>query len=361
MNIALLKKRIMETPDMEPADAVKLVFQNELGCGHLCTEESVCAKRVQDELHSVREDKNAPPFTDIGNGLCRLNLHAPAVRILSPMLIARMMTHTAAQVRGTREGLVGQLEQLCALCAQGGLPFPSSALEDYLSDYARQGYPLVSHSTRYHAAYEPAYRVVLRGYGDVLPLLPLMEQHIAADGRAVLALDGPCGSGKSTLAALLAPLWHAAILPMDDFFLPPPLRTPERLASPGGNVHHERFLAEVLTHAPTRAAFCYQRFDCHAGLLRPVSVPAVPVWIIEGSYSHHPAFASAYELLRALRVLLEVDPGVQLTRLKKRNEAMLPRFVSQWIPLEKSYLEAYDIVRKADLVLRSDPWEEDGA
>ena len=32
---------------------------------------------------------------------------------------------------------------------------------------------------------------------------------------------------------------------MDDFFLPMELRTAERLEEPGGNVHYERFSAEV--------------------------------------------------------------------------------------------------------------------
>ena len=35
---------------------------------------------------------------------------------------------------------------------------------------------------------------------------------------------------------------------MDDFFLRPEQRRPERFAEPGGNVDRERFAAEVLVH-----------------------------------------------------------------------------------------------------------------
>ena len=64
-------------------------------------------------------------------------------------------------------------------------------------------------------------------------------------GRAVIAIDGMAASGKSNLAARLAEELDGCVIHMDDFFLPPELRTQERLSSPGGNVHYERFEAEA--------------------------------------------------------------------------------------------------------------------
>lgn len=64
--------------------------------------------------------------------------------------------------------------------------------------------------------------------------------------RLVIALDGCCASGKTTLARRLAQQLPADVIPMDDFFLPPFLRTPARLAQPGGNVHYERFYEQVI-------------------------------------------------------------------------------------------------------------------
>lgn len=49
---------------------------------------------------------------------------------------------------------------------------------------------------------------------------------------------------------------------MDDFFLPPELRTAERLSQPGGNVHYERFSAEVADGILRGKPFEYSVFDC---------------------------------------------------------------------------------------------------
>ena len=54
------------------------------------------------------------------------------------------------------------------------------------------------------------------------------------DGPVVIALDGRAASGKSTAAAILSEALGAGVVAMDDFFLPPELRTPERLSQPGG-------------------------------------------------------------------------------------------------------------------------------
>ena len=78
------------------------------------------------------------------------------------------------------------------------------------------------------------------------PVMKAIDGRLSRDGRAVVALDGMCGAGKTTLAALLGQRYATAPIHMDDFFLPPTLRTPQRLAAPGGNVHYERFLDEVL-------------------------------------------------------------------------------------------------------------------
>ena len=65
--------------------------------------------------------------------------------------------------------------------------------------------------------------------------------------RLLVTIDGPCGSGKSTLADALSDALNAPIIRMDDFFLPHALKTPQRLAIPGGNVDLERLMQEVIT------------------------------------------------------------------------------------------------------------------
>ena len=82
---------------------------------------------------------------------------------------------------------------------------------------------------------------------DKISLLMERINALKAEKTPVLvALEGGSASGKSTLGAQLAQAMGATLVHMDDFFLPVELRTPERFAQPGGNVHWERVKAEVL-------------------------------------------------------------------------------------------------------------------
>lgn len=81
-------------------------------------------------------------------------------------------------------------------------------------------------------------------------------------GRIVLAIDGRCASGKTTLANQLQKKLGGTIIHLDDFFLRPEQRTPERYAEPGGNVDYERFEKEVLIPLKEERDFIYYPFDC---------------------------------------------------------------------------------------------------
>ena len=180
-------------------------------------------------------------------------------------------------------------------------------------------------------------------------LLPVLERANAYEKHpCVIALDGPAASGKTTLAQMLAVLLPADVVHMDDFFLPIPLRTPERFAQPGGNVHYERFLAEVLPalHAPD--GFAYRRFDCSVMDFRGErAVGTAPFRIVEGSYSTHPALGDYADIV----VFSAVDPDEQMARILRRNgPEKAERFRREWIPLEETYFSACDIRAKADIV-----------
>lgn len=74
-----------------------------------------------------------------------------------------------------------------------------------------------------------------------------IEALLAERDHVLVAIDGPCASGKTMLAATVNKRFGGNVLHMDDFFLRPEQRTPERFAQPGGNVDRERFETEVLT------------------------------------------------------------------------------------------------------------------
>jgi len=169
--------------------------------------------------------------------------------------------------------------------------------------------------------------------------------------RVILAIDGNCCAGKTTFAHLLGKRLGANVFHMDDYFLRPEQRTPERLAAPGGNVDAERFLAEVLLPVSRGEPASYTRYDCKRDrLLAPVAIEPAPVCVVEGAYSLHPLLASCYDL----KIFCQVEPSLQLERIRRRNgEAQLGIFQSRWIPLENAYFDALKIKQSCDLIIDS--------
>ena len=163
----------------------------------------------------------------------------------------------------------------------------------------------------------------------------------------IVAIDGKCTSGKTTLARRLSEIYDCNVFHMDDFFLRPQQRTPERFAEPGGNVDYERFREAVLLPLMSGSPFSYQPFDCKTFTLAPaVAVSPKKLTIIEGSYSLHPYFGDPYDL----KILLTVAPDVQRQRILERPEHLQERFFSHWIPMENRYLETFRISEKADVI-----------
>ena len=64
-----------------------------------------------------------------------------------------------------------------------------------------------------------------------------IEALLAERDHVLVAIDGPCASGKTMLAATVNKRFGGNVLHMDDFFLRPEQRTPERFAQPGGNAN----------------------------------------------------------------------------------------------------------------------------
>ena len=166
--------------------------------------------------------------------------------------------------------------------------------------------------------------------------------------HVLIAIDGKCTSGKTTLAAQLAEIYDCNVFHMDDFFLQPQQRTPERYAQPGGNVDYERFREEVLLPLRAGKDFSYRPFACKTFTFSAsVPVTAKKLSIIEGSYSLHPYFGEVYDL----KILLTVEPQLQMQRISARPQHLQAQFREQWIPMENRYLEAFRISDRVDLIL----------
>ena len=177
------------------------------------------------------------------------------------------------------------------------------------------------------------------------------QQLQGAPAPLLIALDGRCAAGKTTLANRLAEQYGWGVIHIDDFFLQPAQRTPQRLAEPGGNLDRERLISEVLLPLTRHRPCVYRVFDCRtmgfAAVPRPL--PAAPVVLLEGSYACHPDLRP----LCGLHVFLTVDPGEQLRRLTARNPARLQDFRTRWITMEEQYFRYFHIPETCDLTLVS--------
>ena len=203
----------------------------------------------------------------------------------------------------------------------------------------------------------------MSGISQIADSIIAVDSIIAAAGKLpdpsgsaqkpfVIAIDGPCASGKSTLARQLQLRLGCPVIKMDHFFLPAELRTPSRLAQEGGNIHYERFEAEVLNGLVTGQQFNYRIFDCSSMTYsNTITVLSSPIVIIEGSYSLHPKWRSQIDLA----IFLRAGKEDQEQRILERSSLdVLKDFQHKWIPLENRYFSKFKICESADMVFISD-------
>ena len=346
---ALIAQQCGRWPGLTAQDLVKALYQAALGCGHFAPDEARAAAMLREEAARLfAKTADAPLVEPIGPRFCRVHLAPYEKTGASTDTLARLFALSAgADVSGGRAALEDGLCALEAMADAGELPLDAEDVRAYLAAYRATGCPSVHHSEAFRARYAPAYRVVERRFADCLPLLSRIDRLLAQRPRVLVAIDGMSASGKSTLAALLHEVYGAPVVHMDDFFLQPHQRTPERYAAPGENVDHERFAQEVLTPLLRGEAFAYRPFLCQTFAFgKPVRVEPSRLTVVEGSYSLHPALAGAYDL----RVLLRISPQMQSGRILARNgEAMHRRFMELWVPLENAYFEATGIDTRCDL------------
>ncbi len=324
--------QLRQHPSMQPQDLLKLCYQAANGGDHLLTDLAGATDCFWAEFQIV-SPTDEPLYEPISDDYMRVNLGAWKRAELPGEWLLRLFLKGS----GVKCSLIAYLNVVDALNFPGW--------QDARCAYTAQGMPAVHHSDGYRQQEQPAYRVVSRTYEGCLSIL----QKTAGLAGGVIAIDGRAAAGKSTLARRLGDVLDAPVIAMDDFFLPPALRTKDRLAEVGGNIHYERFQTEVLPDLRRGTAFAYRQFDCGCMdyLATPKQIPAGKWRIVEGSYSHHPRFSD----YAALKVFVTVDARTQVSRILARNGAeMAARFQREWIPMEETYFTHFQILKKADVV-----------
>jgi len=353
----LIQKHMLSYPLSELSDILTLVYQNEFG--PLCadhTEET--ASKI---LHKMQESQAASnPRTlsePIGNGFARVHCASFGKlfddKILASKVLSSMAAVSAEVQRGSFEGVSKKLGLLLRLvennelAGSGDTTFKSwvynyEQSRKEVDKFLKVDYPEVSHSDDYLSAYNPSYRVVLCEFLEYVDLFKLIQPSISFGRRVILGIDGRSGAGKTTLAKIVSKVYGGDFISMDNFYLPFELRSLERMGIPGGHIHYERFIEQILN--PIKAGKTrieHENYSPHTKKTTPlVANINSNIVVVEGSYSLHPWIRD----LHTHTVFLNASDALQKRRILKRNgKEGYVRFKSTWIPFEDRYHRAYKV------------------
>ena len=327
-----LKAQCLRTPAMQQEDVVKFVFQAMLGVGHLLSGLEKVTQHLTDETSRLSPDPLEPMFEILSPAWCRLNLRRVMAAGIPPRVIAGLMLTSGCEMPLTRQDVY----DCCRRIAQSGdyCLKDDSALDAILDEQW-----LPSHSAAYRETYLPAYRVISTDWIPCMQAIQRIAEKEADVDRLLITLDGPCASGKTALARKLAQVFQGEVVHTDDFVIPHALKTPERLAVPGGNCDAERLAKEVVVPFKCGYPVKYRKYDCMRDALLPEEqLPDSRVLILEGSYCNLPVLREHADVC----LFLDAPWDIRKARLLARESAAsMQQFHDRWIPLENAYFEAY--------------------
>ena len=341
-----LAEELRAHPEMSDEDVLERCFQAAYGGEYVTGLAGSPKKRFDFEYASAKPRPGEPLFEVVSPDFMRVNLGAWKGKNLPPGWLFEMFSASAVR-----------FDDGDALLARY-LADAEQTLEGEMLERFRQrkkavkGRGQVIAKSALNVGHLSYHRLASTRFLHALPVL-MRAAALPENGKVrIIAIDGRAASGKTTLARQLARITGAEVIHMDDFFLPLELRTNERYREPGGNVHYERFAAEVLPFLRDPRGFSYRAFDCSTmNYGKAVEVKPSAWRIVEGAYSLHPKFGDYADL----KVFYDIAPGEQMRRITLRNgEARAQIFRQRWIPLEENYIRSFDIPRRADLILGAD-------
>ncbi|HIT78368.1 MAG TPA: hypothetical protein IAD47_06230 [Candidatus Limihabitans stercoravium] len=334
--IRYFKENYFSHPLMRVQDFMKLIYQAEFGCEHCMGANN--ENLIKNECLSLTADDNVgePLFEQISEKFARVNLVPYTERGYSFNTLSDMMKKVGHC--GSIEGYRSRVNQLLESVSDGTIDLDFNAAKRYIAPFLQEARP-VHHSVSYRMNYRPHYRVVLKQHAVLVPLIAEIDNLLYRKLNVVVAIDGKCGSGKSTYAEVLSNYYNfCTVIHCDDFFLPPEMRTDERLAEVGGNIHYER-LQGVLNQVRQDKPFIYQRYSCADNRMYDVSVEPKRLIVLEGSYSSHPKLRQYIDLC-AMFTVSDSDQRLRLSQREGREKFKV--FQEKWIPLENRYFSTVD-------------------
>ena len=345
----LLIRHYQTYPKLQAEDLFKYVYQSAYGCEHLVSDQNSALKYIETEYADIPHT-TAPLIEKLDGEYSRVHLSCLNAGLTAETLAKLFCASSKTEPSGD-ERLRAILGVATELVNGGTIPLDKNEFALKLENWKNNGYNAVRHSAIFREAYSPAYRVISNRYADFLQVFSEIDAK-TKNGSAVIAIEGGSASGKTTFASNLKDIYGCAVIHMDDFFLRPEQRTPERFAEIGGNVDRERFIEEVLSSLTKKETITYRPFLCSKQVLGdPITVVPGRLTVIEGAYSTHPELGRYYDL----GVFLDIAPEYQKERILKRNTpAFAKRFFEEWIPLENRYFSGFDTKNRVDLTVKID-------
>ena len=149
-------------PQMEPRDAVKLIYQQAFGPEHMIKAPEKSLAMLKTEMDGLTNGPaDEPLYEPIGNGLCRLNLRPCMERGVPAEAINRLFVEASQSTQGDERLFREGIKALQKLAEEEQTPFDPVELDLFLARYPHKP-AAVHHSPRYREAYAPAYRVVVQ-------------------------------------------------------------------------------------------------------------------------------------------------------------------------------------------------------
>ncbi len=342
----LLLSHCRAYPKLQIQDVFKFLYQSAFGCEHMASELHKVTDFIVSEYNGIQH-KCEPIVEPLDGHYSRVPL-SYMDNGLDAATLGKIFVNSAKQEENGLGALKEKLNVAKSLVEDGLLPFSQSEFEKALDEWSLKGYEPIHHSAIFKESYNPSYRVVDNKYIEYLPLFAQIDKRLSK-GRVILAIDGGSASGKTTLSRMIEDIYDCTVFHMDDFFLQPFQRTPQRFEEIGGNVDWERFLSRVLIPLSRDESVNLRKFDCSTMTLAEAEkISPRKLVVVEGVYSMHRELEKYFDY----SVFLNVSQNLQRERILHRNSpCMAQRFFEEWIPLENKYFAKTDIKSRCAMTI----------
>ena len=171
--VALIRTHLARYPQSQIADIYKLLHQAAFGPGHLVASKKVAREWLEHEAGRISPSAEGPLVESVHPDAQIVRLHLRPYRALGGGIkpLVEAFARSAEQVPGNARQMAAWWSVFEDLCTAGALCADVCEQREaalFGRARAQEGWPAVHHSPAYHAAYQPAYRVLTASEAEAL-------------------------------------------------------------------------------------------------------------------------------------------------------------------------------------------------